>query len=66
MDVNVLDATEHYTLKNGYNGKFYVIYVLPQYKETATLSSKCCSRDDVYQGPWKNGERSAHLCQLLL
>lgn len=29
-DVNGLNATELYTLKNGQNGKSYVIYILPQ------------------------------------
>lgn len=69
MDVNVLDATEHYTLKNGYHGKFYVIYILPHKnkqtnKETAPLTGKCCGRD-VYQGPGRReneGLISASCC----
>jgi hypothetical protein len=30
-NIKILNTTERYTLKNGYNGKFYVLCLLPQF-----------------------------------
>jgi hypothetical protein len=60
-NIKILNTTERYTLKNGYNGKFYVLCLLPQFfltfekkKKSTQLSHALCSEDGEKekQVPW--------------